>query len=158
MVATAIGQRGSLVELGWRVAKPLMISPEKGAETPVFLRYRIPNRSTAALSFAKPSRRRTRRRWTAIWLAACGTRARGSSAYERDVAMSWLYLFTAGLFEIGWPVGLKWAQEPGRPLVGVMLAVLSMAISGALLFLAQKEIALGTAYAVWTGIGAAGTF
>ena len=72
--------------------------------------------------------------------------------------MSWLYLFTAGLFEIGWPVGLKWAQEPGRPLVGVMLAVLSMAISGALLFLAQKEIALGTAYAVWTGIGAAGTF
>jgi quaternary ammonium compound-resistance protein SugE len=72
--------------------------------------------------------------------------------------MSWLYLFTAGLFEIGWPVGLKWAQEPGRPLVGVMLAVLSMAISGLLLFLAQKEIALGTAYAVWTGIGAAGTF
>ena len=158
MVATAIGQWGGLVELGWRVAKPFMISPEKGAETPVFLRYRIPNRSTAALSFAKPSRRRTRRRWTAIWLAACGTRARGSSAYERDVAMSWLYLFTAGLFEIGWPVGLKWAQEPGRPLVGVMLAVLSMAISGALLFLAQKEIALGTAYAVWTGIGAAGTF
>ena len=72
--------------------------------------------------------------------------------------MSWLYLFTAGLFEIGWPVDLKWAQEPGRPLVGVMLAVLSMAMSGALLFLAQKEIALGTAYAVWTGIGAAGTF
>jgi quaternary ammonium compound-resistance protein SugE len=96
--------------------------------------------------------------WTAIWLAACETRAHGSSAYERDVAMSWLYLFTDGLFEIGWPVGLKWAQEPGRPLVGVMLAVLSMAISGALLFLAQKEIALGTAYAVWTGIGAAGTF
>ena len=68
--------------------------------------------------------------------------------------MSWVYLFTAGLFEIGWPVGLKWAQEPGKPVVGVTLAVLSMAISGALLFLAQKEIALGTAYAVWT----AGTF
>jgi quaternary ammonium compound-resistance protein SugE len=72
--------------------------------------------------------------------------------------MSWVYLFTAGLFEIGWPVGLKWAQEPRKPLVGVTLAVLSMAISGALLFLAQKQIALGTAYAVWTGIGAAGTF
>ena len=57
--------------------------------------------------------------------------------------MSWVYLFTAGLFEIGWPVGLKWAQEPGKPVVGVTLAVLSMAISGALLFLAQKEIALG---------------
>ena len=34
--------------------------------------------------------------------------------------MSWVYLFTAGLFEIGWPVGLKWAQEPGRPLVGIV--------------------------------------
>ena len=46
----------------------------------------------------------------------------------------------------------------GKPVVGVTLAVLSMAISGALLFLAQKEIALGTAYAVWTGICVAGTF
>ena len=72
--------------------------------------------------------------------------------------MSWLYLFIAGLCEIGWPVGLKWAQEPGRPLVGVALAVVSLAASGVLLYLAQKEIALGTAYAVWTGIGAAGTF
>lgn len=72
--------------------------------------------------------------------------------------MSWIYLVVAGLFEIGWPVGLKWAQEPGKPIVGIVLAVVSMAISGGLLFLAQKEIALGTAYAVWTGIGAAGTF
>ncbi len=72
--------------------------------------------------------------------------------------MSWLYLFIAGLCEIGWPVGLKWAQQPGRPIVGVALAVVSLAASGVLLYLAQKEIALGTAYAVWTGIGAAGTF
>lgn len=72
--------------------------------------------------------------------------------------MSWIYLLTAGLFEIGWPVGLKWAQEPGKPIIGIVLAILSLAMSGALLFLAQKEIALGTAYAVWTGIGAAGTF
>jgi quaternary ammonium compound-resistance protein SugE len=72
--------------------------------------------------------------------------------------MSWLYLVTAGLAEIGWPLGLKWAQEPGKPIVGVALAIVSMAISGALLFLAQREIAMGTAYAVWTGIGAAGTF
>ncbi len=72
--------------------------------------------------------------------------------------MSWVYLFTAGLFEIGWPVGLKWAQEPGKLIVGVVLAVVAMAISGGLLFLAQKEVALGTAYAVWTGVGAAGTF
>jgi hypothetical protein len=62
--------------------------------------------------------------------------------------MSWVYLVTAGLFEIGWPVGLKWAQEPGKIVLGVVVAVVSMAISGGLLFLAQKEIALGTAYAV----------
>jgi quaternary ammonium compound-resistance protein SugE len=72
--------------------------------------------------------------------------------------VSWFYLVIAGLFEIGWPVGLKWAQEPAKLIVGVILAAVSMAMSGALLFLAQKEIALGTAYAVWTGIGAAGTF
>jgi quaternary ammonium compound-resistance protein SugE len=72
--------------------------------------------------------------------------------------MSWVYLFTAGLFEIGWPVGLKWSQEPGKLIVGAVVAVGAMAMSGVLLFLAQKEIALGTAYAVWTGIGAAGTF
>ena len=71
--------------------------------------------------------------------------------------MSWVYLFTAGLFEIGWPVGLKWAQEPGKLILGVVLALVAMALSGALLFLAQKEIALGTAYAVWTGIGVIGT-
>ncbi len=72
--------------------------------------------------------------------------------------MAWIYLVLAGLFEIGWPLGLKWAQEPGKLVGGGVLAVISMAISGALLFFAQKEIALGTAYAVWTGIGAAGTF
>jgi quaternary ammonium compound-resistance protein SugE len=72
--------------------------------------------------------------------------------------MSWVYLFTAGLCEIGWPVGLKWAQQPGKPILGAVVAVVAMALSGGFLFLAQKEIALGTAYAVWTGIGAAGTF
>jgi quaternary ammonium compound-resistance protein SugE len=72
--------------------------------------------------------------------------------------MSWIYLVAAGLAEIAWPVGLKWAQEPGKLIVGVLLAIVGMAISGVLLFVAQKGIALGTAYAVWTGIGAAGTF
>lgn len=72
--------------------------------------------------------------------------------------MSWLYLVLAGLFEIGWPIGLKLAQGDGNRLFGVMLAVVCMGISGALLWLAQREIALGTAYAIWTGIGAAGTF
>jgi quaternary ammonium compound-resistance protein SugE len=43
-------------------------------------------------------------------------------------------------------------------IVGAVVAIVAMAPSGVVLFLAQKEIALGTAYAVWTGIGAAGTF
>ena len=72
--------------------------------------------------------------------------------------MAWIYLFIAGLFEIGWPVGLKLSQTPGRLLVGVILAVGCMAASGGFLWLAQRQIPIGTAYAVWTGIGAAGTF
>ena len=70
--------------------------------------------------------------------------------------MAWVYLIVAGLFEIGWPVGLK--LSPGRLIVGVIVAVVCMAASGAFLWLAQKTIPIGTAYAVWTGIGAAGTF
>jgi quaternary ammonium compound-resistance protein SugE len=72
--------------------------------------------------------------------------------------VSWVYLVLAGLCEIAWPVGLKLAQGIEQRLFGVTLAVGGMALSGLLLWLAQKEIALGTAYAVWTGIGAAGTF
>ena len=72
--------------------------------------------------------------------------------------MSWLFLITAGLLEIGWPLGLKYAQQDGCRLAGIAAAVLFMAGSGFLLFLAQKEIPMGTAYAVWTGIGAAGAF
>ena len=40
--------------------------------------------------------------------------------------MAWMYLVAAGLAEIGWPVGLKWAQEPGKPIVGILLAGVSM--------------------------------
>lgn len=72
--------------------------------------------------------------------------------------MSWTYLVLAGLFEIGWPVGLKMAQEPSSRVTGVVVAVIFMATSGILLWLAQRQIPIGTAYAVWTGIGAAGTF
>jgi len=72
--------------------------------------------------------------------------------------MAWVYLIMAGLFEIGWPVGLKLSQTPGRLIVGVVIAVVCMAASGAFLWLAQRTIPIGTAYAVWTGIGAAGTF
>lgn len=72
--------------------------------------------------------------------------------------MAWFYLFAAGVFEIGWPVGLKIAQMPNHRWTGVAIAVSFMAISGTLLWLAQKQIPIGTAYAVWTGLGAAGTF
>ena len=72
--------------------------------------------------------------------------------------MSWVYLVVAGIFEIGWPLGLKLAQDSTHRFKGIVLAVVSMGLSGALLWLAQRQISLGTAYAVWTGIGAAGTF
>ncbi|WP_375183642.1 DMT family transporter, partial [Marinobacter sp.] len=67
-------------------------------------------------------------------------------------------LLLAGLLEIGWPVGLKLAQAPGTRITGIVVAIAFMAASGTLLFLAQRQIPIGTAYAVWTGIGAAGTF
>ena len=71
--------------------------------------------------------------------------------------MSWLYLFIAGLCEIGWPVGLKLADGPNK-LLWSLFAIIAMALSGYFLFLAQKSIPLGTAYAIWTGIGAVGAF
>jgi quaternary ammonium compound-resistance protein SugE len=68
--------------------------------------------------------------------------------------MSWLVLFLAGLFEIGWAVGLKAAQ--GR--IWVLAAtVTAMTVSVALLYVAMRNLPLGTSYAVWTGIGAVGT-
>ena len=72
--------------------------------------------------------------------------------------MSWIYLILAGLFEIGWPVGLKMAQQNETRVVGITSAVVFMVVSGLFLWLAQKQIPIGTSYAIWTGIGAAGTF
>ena len=72
--------------------------------------------------------------------------------------MYWIYLLLAGLFEIGWPVGLKMAQEENTRITGILIAIGFMAVSGFLLWQAQKQIPIGTSYAVWTGIGAAGTF
>lgn len=72
--------------------------------------------------------------------------------------MSWIYLIVAGLFEIGWPLGFKISQAGDKRAAGIAMAVVCMALSGLLLWLAQREIPIGTAYAVWTGIGAAGTF
>ncbi|WP_332761857.1 quaternary ammonium compound efflux SMR transporter SugE [Pseudomonas koreensis] len=70
--------------------------------------------------------------------------------------MSWIILFFAGLFEVGWAVGLKYTDGFTRPLPTV-LTVAAMAVSLGLLGLAVKELPLGTAYAIWTGVGAVGT-
>lgn len=70
--------------------------------------------------------------------------------------MSWIILFFAGLFEVGWAVGLKYADGFSKPLP-TTLTIAAMAISLGLLGLAMKELPLGTAYAIWTGVGAVGT-
>lgn len=73
--------------------------------------------------------------------------------------MDWFFLVLAGMFEWGWPVGLKLAvtDQGFRYLPGVA-AIICMAASGTFLLLAQRTIPMGTAYAVWTGIGAVGAF
>jgi quaternary ammonium compound-resistance protein SugE len=70
--------------------------------------------------------------------------------------MAWLLLFIAGLLEIGWAVGLKYTEGFTR-LVPSVLTLISMTASVGMLALALKELPMGTAYAVWTGIGAVGT-
>ncbi|MBE2258666.1 MAG: hypothetical protein IAE88_07400 [Rhodobacteraceae bacterium] len=73
--------------------------------------------------------------------------------------MDWLVLVIAGIFEWGWPVGLKlgWSAT-GADWRWLAFAGGCLAASGTLLLIAQRRIAMGTAYAVWTGIGAVGTF
>jgi quaternary ammonium compound-resistance protein SugE len=69
--------------------------------------------------------------------------------------MAWAYLTVAGLFEIGWAIGLKYSQGFSKPIPS-LLTVVAMAFSLWLLAVAMKTIPVGTAYAVWTGIGAVG--
>lgn len=70
--------------------------------------------------------------------------------------MSWFILFIAGLLEIGWAVGLKLSENFTKPLPTV-LTVIALIASLVLLGIAMRTLPLGTAYAVWTGIGAVGT-
>ena len=72
--------------------------------------------------------------------------------------MAWAALLLAGLFEIGWPIGLKLSEAPSSRWLGFGMALVCLASSGILLWFAQRSIPIGTAYAVWTGIGAAGAF
>ena len=74
------------------------------------------------------------------------------------LTQAWLYLLAAGLCEIGWPLGFKLSQTTNYHKLAIAAAIVSMGVSGFLLWSAQKHIPIGTAYAVWTGIGAAGTF
>lgn len=72
--------------------------------------------------------------------------------------MGWIYLLIAGVFEIGWPLGFKLSQVTDKKLFWILFAVAAMAFSGFFLYLAQKTIPMGTAYAIWIGIGAIGAF
>lgn len=69
--------------------------------------------------------------------------------------MAWVYLSVAGLFEIGWVLGMKYSDGFSKPLPA-LASVACMAISFGGLLLALKGVPMGTAYAVWTGIGAVG--
>lgn len=79
-----------------------------------------------------------------------------SPLLQRSAVVAWLYLFVAGLFEVGWAIGLKYTQGFTR-LVPSVLTLASMVVSLGLLGLALKSLPLGTAYAIWTGVGTIGT-
>ena len=75
------------------------------------------------------------------------------------MSTAWIYLLAAGVFEWGWPVGLKLGKtEEGIHWGWIGFSAATMVASGALLMLAQRDIPMGTAYAVWTGIGSVGAF
>lgn len=71
--------------------------------------------------------------------------------------MSWILLFIAGVFEVVWAVGLKLSDGMTKPLLA-SITIVAMVVSVVLLGIAMKHLPVGTAYAVWTGIGAIGAF
>ncbi len=70
--------------------------------------------------------------------------------------MNWFILIIAGLFEVGWAIGLKYTEGFTKlwPTVGTLIAMVASVV---LLGIAMKTLPVGTAYAVWVGIGAVGT-
>ena len=70
--------------------------------------------------------------------------------------MAWVYLGLASLFEIGWAIGLKLSDGLSRPRIATA-TIVAMVLAVVLLAQAQRTLPIGTAYAVWTGIGACGT-
>lgn len=74
-------------------------------------------------------------------------------------SMAWFYLIVAAVFEVGWPLGFKLSGlYPKYFWLHISLSIISMALSGVFLYLAQRTIPISTAYIVWTGIGAVCTF
>ncbi|MFA5419380.1 MAG: SMR family transporter, partial [Bacteroidales bacterium] len=63
--------------------------------------------------------------------------------------MNWIYLIIAGIFEIGWPLGFKLSQTMPSKFTGIFMAIIAMALSGLFLWMAQRTIPIGTAYAIW---------
>lgn len=74
------------------------------------------------------------------------------------MTLAWIYLLIASIMEIGWPIGYKLIQSESTRIIGILMAAVCIIGSGVFLYIAQKTIPIGTAYAVWTGIGAMGTF
>lgn len=73
--------------------------------------------------------------------------------------MAWVFLIIAAIFEVGWPLGFKLSSlHPEKFWTFISLASISMMLSGVFLYFAQKSIPVSTAYIIWTGIGAIGTF
>ena len=73
-----------------------------------------------------------------------------------NVTLAWVLLFIAGLFEVAWAIGLKYTEGFTKP-VPTVLTVAAMIISMGLLGVVARQLPIGTAYAVWTGIGVFGT-
>lgn len=73
-----------------------------------------------------------------------------------STSAAWVLLVVAGLFEVGWAVGLKYTAGFTRPLP-TLLTIAAMVVSMGLLGLVARQLPIGTAYAVWTGIGVFGT-
>jgi len=83
-------------------------------------------------------------------------RMRTTSSPSVEISMAWFVLFAAGLFEVGWAVGLKYTDGFTR-LWPSLATIASMIISLGLLGIALRSLPLGTAYAIWTGVGTIGT-
>lgn len=84
------------------------------------------------------------------------SRAQIPAAVVKGKLMDWIILCIAGLFEVGWAIGLKYSEGLSR-LWPTVWTVAAMIVSLWLLGLAMKSLPVGTAYAVWVGVGAVGT-